>query len=150
MTRINTDLDPKKLTDQHLMAEYRELTMVHGSLRRSLKSKSLSTLLKSIPKQFTLNKGHVTFFYDKLVFLEKRYTNLIAELKIRGFNLDATRLLPNLSEFPPELHNDWASTAKDRTVITERIVFRIRQKPTWYRYYGTPIDAEHFIEEKYQ
>ncbi len=57
MTRINV-IDPIDLTDQHLMAEYRELPMIMGSLRRSLKSK------KGLPKitpKYTLNAGHVTF-----------------------------------------------------------------------------------------
>ena len=36
--------------------------MVHAALRRSLKSKHG---LQGIPPKFTLNTGHVKFFYDK-------------------------------------------------------------------------------------
>ena len=61
MTRINA-VHPTVLTDQHLMAEYRELTMVMGSLKRSLNSKNG---LPPIPEKYTLNAGHVTFFYNK-------------------------------------------------------------------------------------
>ena len=39
MTRINI-VEPSELTDQHLIAEYREIFMVAGSLRRTLVSKS--------------------------------------------------------------------------------------------------------------
>ena len=39
MTRINI-IEPSELTDQHLIAEYREITMVPGSLKRTLVSKS--------------------------------------------------------------------------------------------------------------
>lgn len=73
MTRINANLDSTILTDQHLMAEYRELPMVISSLRRSLKTQSVNKVLKRIPKQFTLNKGHCLFFYNKLGFLGYRY-----------------------------------------------------------------------------
>ena len=39
MTRINI-IDTTELTDQHLIAEYREIFMVAGSLRRTLVSKN--------------------------------------------------------------------------------------------------------------
>ena len=62
MTRINI-IDPAELHDQHLVAEYREIFMVGSSLQRSLKSANWDP--KNIPVSFTLNKGHVSFFYDK-------------------------------------------------------------------------------------
>ena len=39
LTRINL-VEPSELTDQHLIAEYREIFMVGGSLKRTLVSKS--------------------------------------------------------------------------------------------------------------
>ena len=62
MTRINL-VEPSELTDQHLIAEYREITMVPGSLKRTLVSKS-GYQEKKVPKKFTLNGGHVYFFYN--------------------------------------------------------------------------------------
>ena len=60
MTRINV-IPVDQLTDQHLVAEYREMLMVPASLKRSLGSKNgMDT--KRIPKQYTLNTGHVYFF----------------------------------------------------------------------------------------
>jgi len=47
LTRINI-VEPSELTDQHLVAEYREIFMVGSSLQRSLKSKSWD--IKSIPQ----------------------------------------------------------------------------------------------------
>jgi len=85
MTRINSDIDPKQLMDQHLMAEYRELPMVLSSLRRSLRTQSEREILKKIPPRFTLNKGHVLFFYNKLTFLKDRYTRIVDELLNRGY-----------------------------------------------------------------
>jgi deoxyribonuclease (pyrimidine dimer) len=145
MTRINCDLDPEELTDQHLMAEYRELPMVYAALRRSIISKKarfgdryLQEIKKSIPPSFTLNTGHVTFFYDKLFFLHKRYQILIAALKKRGYSLDESRFY-SLAEFPAELKHDWSSTERDLSIIRQRLSEKIAMKPTWYRYYKKPL-----------
>ena len=69
MTRINL-VSPEELTDQHLMAEWREIKMVPAALRRSLRTQSTQAVLKKIPSAFTLNKGHVTFFYNKIDYLK--------------------------------------------------------------------------------
>ena len=63
MTRINI-IPVEELMDQHLIAEYREITMVPVSLARTLSSKT-GLDYKKISKSYTLNKGHVYFFYDK-------------------------------------------------------------------------------------
>ena len=69
MTRINI-VPVKELMDQHLIAEYREITMVPASLSRTLASKKGLDYSK-IPKNYTLNRGHVYFFYDKGLYLSK-------------------------------------------------------------------------------
>ena len=71
MTRINI-IAVSELTDQHLIAEYREITMVPAALKRTLNSKAGFSKNK-IPDKFTLNRGHVYFFYDKGLYLDKRY-----------------------------------------------------------------------------
>ena len=50
MTRINL-VDPSELSDQHLVAEYREIFMVGRSLQRSLKSKNWGKTLANIPEK---------------------------------------------------------------------------------------------------
>ena len=70
MTRINL-VPPEELSDQHLVAEYREIFMVGSSLQRSLRPPNWEKTKESIPKKFTLNKGHVKFFYDKGKYLSK-------------------------------------------------------------------------------
>ena len=49
MTRINI-IEPSELTDQHLIAEYREIFMVGSVLQRSLKSKNWDKTKKNLPK----------------------------------------------------------------------------------------------------
>ena len=92
MTRINI-VEPSELTDQHLIAEYREIFMIAGSLKRTLMSKTGYDKYK-VPKKYTLNKGHVYFFYNKGKYLNNRYQKLILELKKRGFNLSKDRFFP--------------------------------------------------------
>ena len=135
MTRINSDLDPYTLKDQHAFSEYREIPMVIASLRRSLRTKSKSEVLNSIPKNFTLNKGHDLHFYDKLLFIEKRYNKLIIELQKRNYNLDPNRKL-NFEGIPIEFFNDWQSTAIDDSIVKQRIEEKIKMKPNWYKSYG--------------
>ena len=129
MTRINI-VEPSELTDQHLIAEYREIFMVGSSLQRSLKSKNWNP--KSIPKKYTLNTGHVKFFYNKGKYLSKRYDELRTEMKARGMNPDSTRVFKR-EQWPDELYNDWQPTIEDLELIRERIAKRIAQKPNWYR-----------------
>jgi deoxyribonuclease (pyrimidine dimer) len=129
MTRINI-VHPSELTDQHLIAEYREIFMVGSSLQRSLKSKNWNP--KDIPIKFTLNTGHVKFFYDKGKYLFKRYDELRIEMKARGMNPDDTRVFKR-EQWPDELWNDWTPSLEDYKLIRQRIEDRINMKPNWYR-----------------
>ena len=129
MTRINI-IHPSELTDQHLIAEYRELFMVGSSLQRSLKSPSWNP--NKIPKNFTLNKGHGTFFYDKGKYLSKRYESIRNEMISRGMKPDETRIFKR-EQWPDELYNDWLPTLEDEKIIRDRLDERISQKPNWYR-----------------
>ena len=131
MTRINI-IEPSELTDQHLIAEYREIFMVGGSLRRTLVSKSGYKESK-VPKRYTLNAGHVYFFYNKGKYLHKRYKQLIAEMKRRGFSPDSTRVFPTEVFKDNGLYNDWMPNVEDYKIIRQRIEERISAKPNWYR-----------------
>lgn len=131
MTRINLVL-PTELTDQHLIAEYREIFMVAGSLRRTLLSKNGYNESK-VPKKYTLNKGHVYFFYNKGKYLHKRYLDLISEMKSRGFAPMETRMFPDKIFINNDLYNDWVPDNDDFLLIRKRINQKIQMKPNWYR-----------------
>ena len=131
MTRINI-IPVGELYDQHLVAEYREITMVPAALNRTLKSKAGIDKSK-IASRYTLNTGHVYFFYDKGKYLDKRYSELITEMKLRGFNCDPNRKFPKEIFIDNELYNDWAPTAEDYKIIRIRIDQKLNQRPGWYR-----------------
>ena len=131
MTRINL-VDPSELTDQHLIAEYREIFMVGGSLNRTLNSKS-GYREERVPKKYTLNTGHVYFFYNKGRYLQKRYHELIKEMRRRGFEPDKSRIFPTKVFVDNGLYNDWMPSLEDYKIIRQRIEEKIAMKPDWYR-----------------
>ena len=131
MTRINI-VEPSELTDQHLIAEYREIFMVAGSLKRTLVSKDGYQESK-VPVNYKLSTGHVYFFYNKGKYLHKRYDELIREMKDRGFSPSDDRPFPFSVFSDNGLYNDWTPTIEDYEVIRQRIAERIAMKPEWYR-----------------
>ena len=74
-----------------MIAEYREILMVAGSLEGTLISKAGYKESK-VPTRYTLNKGHV--FYIKGLYLHKRYDAIIVEMKKRGFKPKSERIFP--------------------------------------------------------
>ena len=130
MTRINI-IPASELTDQHLIAEYREITMVPGSLKRTLKSKA-GYRKERVSSRYTLNSGHVYFFYNKGLYLNRRYKELVQEMKERGFNPDPSRRFPK-EVFPKELYNDWMPSLDEQKIVRQRIQEKINMKPNWYR-----------------
>ena len=128
MTRINSNLDPKLLHRMHLIAELREITMVPAALRRSLRTRRPDDIINGIPKKFTLNKGHVSFFYNKISFLHNRFSRLAEEMERRGYSPDRHRASAFIN-FDKVWMNDWDSTPEDDAIVLERINFRISQNP---------------------
>jgi deoxyribonuclease (pyrimidine dimer) len=134
MTRLNL-VPPEELADQHLFAEFREIKMVPRSLVRSLHSRGLDGVVKMVPLEFTLNKGHVSFFYDKGIYLMRRVGLLRQACLDRGF-----KILPTSSDVWdvyhhfPSLCQDYVPTPEAFAIIRERIAQRIALKPEWYRW----------------
>ena len=131
MTRINI-VPVTELMDQHLIAEYREITMVPASLKRTLLSKT-GLDLRKIPNSYTLNKGHVYFFYNKGKYLANRYQLLVDEMKERGFNPDRNRKFPTDIFKDNELFNNWTPSQHEYDIIRKRIEQKIHQNAGWYR-----------------
>ncbi len=132
MTRINL-VDPEELSDQHLIAEYREIFMVGSALQRSIRSPNWPTNKNKLPNNFTLNKGHVRFFYNKGKYLHRRYLKLIAEMQSRGMKPDPRRLF-KVEQWPSQLYKDWEPSASDLRIVRCRIHKKISEKPGWYRW----------------
>jgi deoxyribonuclease (pyrimidine dimer) len=135
MVRINL-VDPSKLSDQHLIAEYNEILMLLGYVRKNPSP-------KNIPQSYRLGKGHITFFVNKLKYLKKRHEEIKKEMINRGFK--PTKKI-DLHQFPKKLHNNWTPSKKDIDIITNRLEEKLRKKPSWYRHHGTNKNYIFFIE----
>ena len=131
MTRVNI-VPVQELYDQHLIAEYREITMVPAALARTLKSKK-GLIQENIPRKYTLNKGHVYFFYNKGKYLFDRYHEIIKEMHRRGFQPDPNRKFPKEIFIKNNLFNDWVPSIDDYKIIRKRIEDKVSQKPDWYK-----------------
>ena len=132
MTRINL-VEPSELSDQHLIAEYREIFMIGSALQRSLKSSAWNVIKKKLPEDFNINKGHVMFFYDKGMYLHNRYLKIIQEMRSRGMKPDPNRKF-KVQQWPVHLYNDWEPKNKDIEIVKIRIKQKIAEKPNWYRW----------------
>lgn len=87
MTRINL-VQPKQLTNKHLMAEYRELPRIFTAVSK-LQSEGKTPSDVDIPESYRLGAGHCKFFYNKLAWVAGRYIDLFDELTARGFKVDS-------------------------------------------------------------
>ncbi|OXE37524.1 MAG: endonuclease V [Phenylobacterium zucineum] len=83
MTRINV-VPPAELHSKHLVAEYRELPRVFALVRAAHERGERPGTINA-PARYTLGRGHVKFFYDKLGWLTRRQKALIDEMIARGY-----------------------------------------------------------------
>ena len=130
--RCNVGINPKYLLDQHLLAEYRELPMVVGSLRVNgwdIKS--------DIPQTFGLGKGHINFFKIRLRYLCRRHDEVVKECYARDFN--CVSLCMNPVFYPVDYCKGWKPTIDDSMVIRKRVVEKI-----WARYEKNPKFWRHY------
>jgi len=121
MTRINV-VPVQELSRLHLIAEYKEIMRLPGNLKTSLNRKKPFDMAE-IPSQYTLGKGHVKFFYNKMLYLKNRFELLIAEMKARGYkpNYVDSQIFMNC---PIQFLNDYVPDAQaielNRMRIKER------------------------------
>lgn len=141
MTRINSAIPVKCLTDEHLLAEHREIKRLPYNLQQAIKSGSIN----NIPNEFTLGKGHVLFFANKQRFLLSRYWEILREASNRGFNV--INYYTNWFGIDNEYWQDYKPTKEEEQLLIERITERITNSPKkcWH-YYGKPITKEEAIK----
>ncbi len=142
MTRINSGINPKNLTDEHLLAEHREIKRIcNNYYMRSLKKDFLG-----IPKLFTLGTGHVMFFIDKPAFTFKRYTDLHKECLTRNFNVEDFSNNWNIYKNSEFENKGYLPTHREQLLLSLRIEERINESnKNFWHYYGEKISKEKAI-----
>jgi hypothetical protein len=122
MTRINV-VPVEELSQQHLVAEYRELPRIFNLVRAAI-VRGESPCDKRNPLAYTLGTGHCRFFYSKLGWLKERQRALVGEMWRRGYKPSFTDVEGLLSGIPEPWCCDWTpdTTAMEinRARISER------------------------------
>jgi deoxyribonuclease (pyrimidine dimer) len=121
MTRINAGIKPIHLCNKHLLAEHREIKRIPNVLSNK---PHLLESIDDIPTEFTLGKGHVRFFYDKLGYLHSRYFAIYEECKRRGFNVEFYGEAFDRYQ-GTRLYNDYQPTLNGIILISARINERL-------------------------
>ncbi len=124
MTRINV-VPVSELHDKHLLAEYRELPRVFGAAR---KWHNHGGHRAELPITYRLGKGHVLFFYDKLLFCFNRQFDLHGECLGRGFNVkhNPADAREDFLSAPEQLFNDYKPTPEALLLNRQRIDERLK------------------------
>lgn len=139
MTRINSSINVKLLTDEHLLAEHREIKRLPAVYKKHIeRSESFSKL----PNEFVLGAGHVLFFINKGQFTLARYLELYTECLNRGFKVEDY----SQNWLCYNILNDYIPTDKENTLLIERITDRLlKTKKNYWHYYGKQITKEEAV-----
>ena len=147
MTRVNL-VAPQQLTDQHLFAEYREITRLFVQVKNALDKYPAKTVLAKIPPTYRLGTGHVLFFYDKLAFIEKRYFLLKDEVLARGFNITPKDDIVDFRQvINARFYQDYTPNMDAVHLSIGRLIEKVVAKPNWYRLYGQLMDDELYCQK---
>ncbi len=119
MTRINVVPIDDNLENTILMGEYHEITRVYA-LVRNLQNSNRTV---KIPDDYVLGKGHVTFFYNKLGYINKRYIELANELKKRNYNINVIPLESLNEGLDKKWFGDYVPTKNAINLNLERLEF---------------------------
>lgn len=161
MTRINANIDPIDLCDQHLLAEYREMVRIPnfvlgGVIQLNDKliygiKKQPKINFETIPDKFKLGPGHVKFFYTKIRFLHYRFLKIKLELNRRKIKNNITDSSFNeVYKRHPHLYQD-VNLDYANKIVMERILERIKTMKK-FTFHGNPVDKtvyETVMKNKY-
>ena len=130
MTRINV-VPVEELSDQHLIAEYRELP-------RAVKQ---NFDLTDAPKKYVLGKGHVKWARKHIHYVLLRYHDIYYEMLYRNFKPNYTfndLLMYATADWYREglliIDDYYQVTDKDIQLNRQRLIEKYKLKPNFYRW----------------
>ena len=144
MTRINSAIQPGFLTDEHLLAEHREIKRLPYSYAARVGLDNFT----GIPPVFKLGKGHVLFWLNKGAFTHRRSLDIYRECLRRGFKVQ--NYSASWDIFKVEHYNEYIPSMDELNELVHRIETRIREgKQENYHHYGAPISKQRAIDLLY-
>jgi deoxyribonuclease (pyrimidine dimer) len=112
------------------MAEINEICMLFTYVKKY-------PVLKNIPLNYKLGRGHMLFFKNKLLYLFKRLKALETEMRKRGLNPNAKRIQTistKVEKLPIFYKTSFSPSVNDLKIIRERIYSKLKLKPEWYKH----------------
>ena len=144
MTRINGNIPIAKLSDQLLLNELGEIGRILYNVEKRIEKERK---FDDIPSTFRLGTGHMTFFYDKCLFIYFRYLNLRREYCFRfgqkysmAHDCEMYNRALRIEFGNPDLYNDWQANDEDNNLVLERIYERSKKYKTKHTYRGVIIN----------
>ena len=120
MTRVNV-VPVQELSDQWLIAEYRELP-------RCLKG---NISIKDAPDYYVLGKGHMKWVRKHGIYANRRMFELIKEMLFRGFNVTYR---DGLTNYITTLMLDYKPSATDIQINRKRLKDRYNKNSKFYKW----------------
>jgi len=136
--RINAGISVECLSNEHLRAEEAEIAMCPGFYNRVWKGKS------DIPSQFTLGKGHISFFMNKKSWTLRRYQLLHMECIKRGF-VGIKDKSERWERWNPKEDIDYVPSSRDKQIVKERIISKANNSSGQFHYYRKRIEKGDLI-----
>ena len=135
MTRVNFGIPVRCLTDEHLLAEHREIKRIPGAYLTALRSGSIG----KVPKEFCLGRGHILFFVDKPGYTLRRYIQIHRECLRRGFAVQSYE--DNWDCYSKKmLTKTTRATVANKAMLVTRISERIQSSSKRvFHYYGESL-----------
>lgn len=121
MTRINV-VPVDELSDQHLIAEYRELPRV---IKQDID-------VSDAPEKYCLGKGHMKWARKHWAYCFLRFNELVKEMHHRGFKTSYT-VLPD-GKIDTNVYGYYVVGPKDVKLNIDRLVEKYKMKPNFYRW----------------
>lgn len=141
MTRINTTTSNGLFThdmllDQHLFIAYREITRIHTMHRPLAPGEA--------PSEYVLGTGHMKFFYDKGLFLQRQCQELYDACVARGRWPNITH--KEYKQHIQGMHNDWEPNTKAIATCLMRLQEKLFDKPNFYTLNGKPVSVDYYAQ----
>ena len=144
MTRIIIGIAVTDLTDEHLLAEHREIKRVCYRFKERLQKNAFA----DVPKTFRLGNGHELYFITRPQVTLLRYTALYNECKARNFMVDDYSSNWDIYQQHPFTPDSHKTTTHDAHIVARRIVEKITQsKKPYFHYRGTRISKGEACEK---
>ncbi len=91
---------------------------------RKAQSRGINKWNYGIPAEYTLGTGHVKFFSDKLLYILKRYHEIVKEMINRGYNPNPIPYKDLIEGIDRGWFNDYTPTKEAVEINRKRIAER--------------------------